>query len=75
MTTKQTKQSACNAVRALVDQSVTRDEIVTAEVTHGEMDAALERASGSCNLVAQYGYVDVWGGPDRRPWRLHLTAA
>jgi hypothetical protein len=70
---KQTKKSAQLAIRKLVDQSVSRDEVVRADVTQAELDAAVTRGSGSCDLVSQYGYTDVWGGPDHRSWRMHLT--
>jgi hypothetical protein len=70
---KQTKKSAQLAIRKLVDQSVSRDEVVRADVTQAELDAAVTRSIGNCDLVSQHGYFDVWGGPDHRSWRLHLT--
>ena len=63
-----------------IEQALTRstsnDEIVDCYASQAEIDALCGEAEGSCDLVSQYGYVDVWGtDDDGGEYRLHVTPA
>lgn len=62
-----------NIEQALL-RSQTHNEIVSCEATQEEIDGLCAEAEGSCDLVAQYGYVDVWGVEDDGvEYRLHIV--
>ena len=55
-------------------RSQSHTEIVRCEATQEEIDGLCAEAEGSCDLVSQYGYVDVWGtDDDGEEYRLHIT--
>lgn len=61
-----------------IEQALARSrshtEIVRCEATQSEIDGLCAEAEGSCDLTAQYGYVDVWGSDDDGgEYRLHIT--
>lgn len=59
-----------------IDRSRTHTEIVTCRGTQDEIEQACAQAEGSCDLLAQYGYVDVWGTTDDgAEYRLHIERA
>ena len=63
-----------NAQQAIA-RSVSHDEIVTFEASASDHDALSERCEDSCDLTAQYGYVDYWGSDGDGDWRVQARVA
>lgn len=62
--------SAAKTIRAAIDESVQQNRIVRLPSTPSLTKALERRAAGD---VVNRGEREFWGGPDRRPWRIHLT--
>lgn len=63
-------------IRQALARSLTHNEIVACVGTTNEIETICSEADGSCDLVSQYGYVDVWGADeDGQEYRLYISPA